>query len=61
MRSIYQLISLKSVRLAGESMKLERNEIDSDKETRESRNYDTLFGNGLATTRTAIDKLIIGK
>jgi len=42
-------------------MKLERNEIDSDKETRESRNYDTLFGNGLATTRTAIDKLIIGK
>ena len=28
-------------------MKLERNEIDSDKETRESRNYDTLFGNGL--------------
>jgi len=31
-------------------MKLERNEIDSDKETRESRNYDTLFGNGLANT-----------
>ncbi len=54
MRSIYQLISLKSVRLAGESMKLERNEIDSDKETRESRNYDTLFGNGLASIPVAI-------
>ncbi len=32
-------------------MKLERNEIDSDKETRESRNYDTLFGNGQASIR----------
>jgi len=29
-------------------MKLERDEIDSGKETGESRNYDTLFGNGLA-------------
>ena len=29
-------------------MKLERNEIDSVKETGESRNHNTLFGNGLA-------------
>ena len=29
-------------------MKLGRNEIDSGKETGESRNYDILFGNGLA-------------
>jgi len=28
-------------------MNLKRNEIDSGKETSESRNYDTLFGNGL--------------
>ena len=31
-------------------MKLERNEIDLGKETCENRNYDTLFGNGLATS-----------
>ena len=30
-----------------EFMQLKRNEIDSGKETGESRNYDTLFGNGL--------------
>jgi len=29
-------------------MKPERNEIDSGKETAESRNYNILFGNGLA-------------
>jgi hypothetical protein len=36
--------------LAGESMKPGRNEIDSGKETGKSRNYDTLFGNGLASS-----------
>ena len=30
-------------------MKPEENEIDSGKDTSESRNCDTLFGNGLAT------------
>jgi hypothetical protein len=35
-------------------MKLERNEIDSGKETGKSRNHDTLFGNGLAISREAV-------
>ena len=37
-------------------MKLERNEIDSGKETGKSRNHDTLFGNGLASVKHTLSR-----